>query len=47
MLQKVCVYQGKRHRFFIMVEQNVHTFVNVVKEARRGDIFWTIAESNR
>lgn len=39
MLQQVCVHQGKRHRFFIMEEQNVPTFVNVVKEARRGDIF--------
>ena len=39
MLQKVCVHQGKRHRFFIMEEQNVPTFVNVVKEARRSDIF--------
>lgn len=39
MLQQVCVHQGKRHRFFIMEEQNVSTFVNVVKEARRGDIF--------
>ena len=39
MLQQVCVHQGKRHRFFIMEEQNVPTFVNAVKEARRGDIF--------
>ena len=39
MLQQVCVHQGKRHRFFIMEEQNVPTFVNVIKEARRGDIF--------
>ena len=39
MLQQVCVHQGKRHRFFIMEEQNVPTFVNVVKEARRSDIF--------
>ena len=39
MLQRVCVHQGKRHRFFIMEEQNVPTFVNVVKEAQRGDIF--------
>ena len=39
MLQQVCVHQGKRHRFFIMEEQNVPTFVNVVKEAQRGDIF--------
>ena len=39
MLQQVCVHQGKRHRFFIMEEQNVPTFVNAVKEARRSDIF--------
>lgn len=39
MLQRVCVHQGKRHRFFIMEEQNVPTFVNVVNEAQRGDIF--------
>ncbi len=39
MLQQVCVHQGKRHRFFIMEEQNVPTFVNVVKEAQRDDIF--------
>ena len=39
MLQQVCVHQGKRHRFFIMEEQNVPTFVNAVKEAHRGDIF--------
>lgn len=39
MLKQVCVHQGKRHRFFIMEEQNVPTFVNVVKEAQRGDIF--------
>lgn len=39
MLQQVCVHQGKRHRFFIMEEQNVPTFVNVVKEAQRSDIF--------
>ena len=39
MLQQVCVHKGKRHRFFIMEEQNVPTFVNVVKEARRSDIF--------
>lgn len=39
MLQKVCVHQGKRHRFFIMEEQNVPTFVNAVKEAQRGDIY--------
>ena len=39
MLQQVCVHQGKRHRFFIMEEQNVPTFVNVVKETRRSDIF--------
>ena len=39
MLQRVCVHQGKRHRFFIMEHQNVPTFVNAVKEARRDDIF--------
>lgn len=39
MLQQVCVHQGKRHRFFIMEEQNVPTFVNAVKEVRRSDIF--------
>ena len=39
MLQNVCVHQGKRHRFFIMEHQNVPTFVNAVKEARRDDIF--------
>ncbi len=47
MLQQVCVHQGKRHRFFIMEEQNVPTFVNVVKEAQRGDIFWVTSEPYR
>lgn len=41
MLQKVCVHQGKRHRFFIMEEQNVQTFVNAVKECNDNDIYIT------
>lgn len=41
MLQKVCVHQGKRHRFFVMKEQNVETFVNSIKESAKNDIFVT------
>lgn len=41
MLQKVCVHQGKRHRFFIMEEQNVPTFVEAVSECKDNDIYIT------
>jgi hypothetical protein len=41
MLQQVCVHQGKRHRFFIMEEQNVSTFVNAVNNCKRDDIYVT------
>ncbi|QDJ96689.1 hypothetical protein PS1_0178 [Aeromonas phage PS1] len=41
MLQQVCVHQGKRHRFFIMEEQNVSTFVNAVNDCKRDDIYVT------
>lgn len=39
MLQQVCVYQGRRHRFFVMEEQNVETFVNAVKKSNKNDIY--------
>ena len=41
MLQQVCVHQGKRHRFFVMEEQNVETFVNAIKESSKDDIYVT------
>ena len=41
MLQQVCVHQGKRHRFFIMEEQNVPTFVEAVSECKDNDIYIT------
>lgn len=41
MLQQVCVHQGKRHRFFIMEEQNVETFVKAVNDCKRDDIYVT------
>lgn len=41
MLQQVCVHQGRRHRFFVMDESNVETFVKAVNETQDSDIYVT------
>lgn len=41
MLKQVCVHQGNRHRFFVMEEDNVSTFVNAVKQVKDKGIYVT------
>lgn len=41
MLKQVCVHQGKRHRFFVMEEQNVETFIKEVNKVRTDDLYVT------